>query len=245
MRRLGPARAEGSGAGLAAGGEEPAAPRRFRGGPAESSERRLSAGQRSEPRGSGAGRAGRGAAAAAGRAGPGRAALGPGSERRGRGRGPAGGEVTSGGGGGVTRFRRAPRGEEGRSCHRGISSAASRPGSGPAYVRAGAVGGVGWRGPSPTGRRRAAPVSAGRSAPAPLRAGERAGGAGGARARCDLAASEERRRAATGWGPALVALRYAEVRRRFLIFNPGPSRALSVFPRRSSVNLFALRRGCV
>lgn len=153
--------------------------------------------------------------------------------------------MTSGGGGGVTRFRRAPRGEEGRSCHRGISSAASRPGSGPAYVRAGAVGGVGWRGPSPTGRRRAAPVSAGRWAPAPLRAGERAGGAGGARARCDLAASEERRRAATGWGPALVALRYAEVRRRFLIFNPGPSRALSVFPRRSSVNLFALRRGCV
>lgn len=90
MRRLGPARAEGSGAGLAAGGEEPAAPRRFRGGPAESSERRLSAGQRSEPRGSGAGRAGRGAAAAAGRAGPGRAALGPGSERRGAGEGAGG-----------------------------------------------------------------------------------------------------------------------------------------------------------
>jgi len=45
VRRPGPARAAGSGAGPTAGGEEPAAPRRFRGGPAGCRGQRPAAGQ--------------------------------------------------------------------------------------------------------------------------------------------------------------------------------------------------------
>lgn len=117
---------------------------------------------------------------AAGRPGPLRDAVGPGSERRGA------GEGGDGRGSDIRRRRGgdpvppSPAGGGGKELSPwDFVSRLPRParlGSGPAYVRAGAVGGAAWRGPSPAGRRRAALGSAGRSAPAPLRAGGRGRG---------------------------------------------------------------------